>query len=106
MMAYGYRADWRRKSGLAKCIKREGRAMTDAATKQRLRVSTDGTAGPYIMVPVSQLDEVRGILDTRNVGYWVEENAVSLNGAPEIAVVNLGRGGDAAAVQALLDSVR
>lgn len=77
--------------------------MIDAATKKPLRVSTDGTAGPYIMVPVSQLDEVRRVLGDRGVRYWVEENAISLNGAPEVAVVNLGRGGDAAAAQALLD---
>lgn len=80
--------------------------MTDAATKKALRVSTDGTSGPYIMVPVVQLDDVRMLLDSRGVGYWVEENAISLDGALEIAAVNLGRGGDAAEVQALLDSVR
>lgn len=79
--------------------------MTDAATKKRLRVSTDGTAGPYIMVPVSQLDEVRQLLDSGQVGYWVEENAISLDGAPEIAVINLRPDGNALAVQALLDSV-
>jgi hypothetical protein len=80
--------------------------MTDATTKKPLRVSTDGTAGPYIMVPVIQLDEVRGLLDSRRIGYWVEEEAISLNGAPEVAVINLGRGADAAAVQVILDSVR
>ncbi len=80
--------------------------MTEATTKKPLRVSTDGTAGPYLMVPVSQLDEVRRLLDSRRIGYWVEENAISLNGTPEIAVIDLGRGGDATAVQALLASVR
>ena len=78
--------------------------MTDAATNQRLRVSTDGTAGPYIMLPVSQLDDVRKLLDSRGISYWVGENAISLNGAPEIAVINLGRAGDALGVQTLLDS--
>lgn len=80
--------------------------MTDATTKKPLRVSTDGTTGPYIMVPVSQLDKVRRLLDSRHVGYWVEEEAISLDGAPEVAVINLGRGADATAVQAILDSVR
>jgi hypothetical protein len=80
--------------------------MTDAATKKPIRVSTDGTAGPYIMVPVSQLDEIRRLLDGRGVSYWVEENAISLNGAPEVAVIDLGRGGDAATVQTILDSSR
>jgi hypothetical protein len=80
--------------------------MTDPATKKPLRVSVDGTAGPYIMVCVSQLDELRRLLDSRHVGYWVEEDVISLNGAAEEAIVNLGHGADAAAVQAILDSVR
>ena len=80
--------------------------MTDITTKKPLRVSTDGTAGPYIMIPVVQLDEVRKLLDGRRIRYWVEENAISLNGSPEVTVINFGRGGDAAAVQALLDTIR
>jgi hypothetical protein len=80
--------------------------MIDATTKKRLQVSTDGTAGPYVIVPVPQLDEVRHVLDGRGIPYWVDENAISLNGAPEVAVINLGRGGDAEAVQAVLDGVR
>lgn len=80
--------------------------MTDATTKKPLRVSIDGTTGPYLMVPVSQLDEVRRLLDSSHIGYWVEEEAISLDGEPEGAVINLGRGADAAAVQKILDSVR
>jgi hypothetical protein len=80
--------------------------MTDATTQERLQVSTDGTVGPYIMVPVSQLDEVKRLLDSRPIRYWVEENAISWEGAPYVAVINLGREGDADAVQAILDSAR
>jgi len=79
--------------------------MTDATTQERLRVSTDGTAGPYIMVPVSQLDEVKTLFNHEHIRYWVDENAISLNGKPEIAVINLGREADAGAVQNILDSV-
>ena len=79
--------------------------MTDATSQQRLRVSTDGTAGPYIMVPVSQLEEVKGLFNARRIRYWVDENAISLNGEPEVTVINLGREADAAAVQEILDSV-
>lgn len=78
--------------------------MTDATTHQRLRVSTDGTAGPYIMVPLSQLDSVRALLQGNGIRFRVDENAISLDGAPYVAVVNLGRGADAAAVQAVLDA--
>jgi len=80
--------------------------MNDSTTEQPLRVSTDGTAGPYIMVPVRQLDEVRRLLDGRGIRHWVEENAISLNGAPEVTVINLGRGADAGAIQRVLDSAR
>jgi hypothetical protein len=79
--------------------------MTDASTQQRLRVSNDGTSGPYIMVPVSQIEDIKTVLNHNRVRYWVDENAISLNGTPEIAVINLGRGADAAGVQYILDSV-
>lgn len=80
--------------------------VNDATTEKPLRVSSDGTAGPYIMVPVSQLDEVKRLLETQSVRYWIDENAISLNGTPEIAIINLGRDADARAVQNILDSVR
>lgn len=80
--------------------------MTDAATQKPIVVSTDGTAGPYIMTPLSQLDKLRRLLESHDVYYWVEEEAISFNGAPAIAVVDLGRGGDAAAVQKILDSTK
>ena len=80
--------------------------MTDVTTKKPMRVSTQGTMGPYVWLPFSQLDDLRSLLDSRDVAYWVEENAISLNGGPEMIVVNLGRGGDAALVQAILDNAR
>jgi hypothetical protein len=80
--------------------------MTDVTTKKPLHVSTDGTAGPYIMVPVSQLADVRQLLGGHGVRYQVEEDAISLNGAPEVAIIDLGLGADAGAIQAILDSIR
>ncbi len=80
--------------------------MTDIVTKEPLRVSTDGTAGPYIMVPLDQLHEVRQLLDQHSIRYSVDEDAISMNGKPYVTVVDLGRGADAAAVQTILDSVR
>ncbi len=80
--------------------------MTDTTTKKPLRVSTDSTAGPYIRPPFTQLDEVRQLLDSRHIGYSVEDNIISFNGGPEMAFIYLGREGDAAAVQTILDGVR
>jgi hypothetical protein len=79
--------------------------MTDAMTRKPLRVSTDGTAGPYLMLPVSQLDEVRQLLDDRGIRYWVEEDAISLDGGPETTVINLDHAADVEAIQAILDTV-
>jgi hypothetical protein len=79
--------------------------MIDTTTRQRLDVSTDGDAGPYIMVPVAQLDKVRALLERNKVPHWVDEEAISLDGKPEIAVINLGHGSNPAVVQSLLDSI-
>jgi hypothetical protein len=80
--------------------------MTDSMTKEPLRVSTDGTAGPYIRLPESQLHDVRRLLDAQSIRHWVGENAISWNGGPETVVVNLGRDGDPSTVQAILDNAR
>ena len=80
--------------------------MIDAMTRKPLYVSTDGTAGPYIMVPVSQLADVRQLLDENEIRYSVEEEVISLDGGPEIAVVDLDRRADVDAVQVILDHAR
>ena len=79
--------------------------MIDTTTRQPLHVSTDGNAGPYIVVPVSQLDKITTVLDANKVSYWVDEEAISLDGKPEIVVINLGRGSKPAWFQTLLDSI-
>jgi len=78
--------------------------MIDVATKKPLHVATDGGAGPYIMVSVNQLEQLRQLLVSANIPHYVEEEVVSLDGGPEIGVVDLGRGADPKAVQVLLDS--
>lgn len=79
--------------------------MIDTERQRRLRVSTDGTAGPDIHLPVLMLDTVRALLIEHSVRFWVDEVAISLDGRPARALINLGRDGDAAAVQQLLDSI-
>jgi hypothetical protein len=77
--------------------------MIDEMTKRPLQISTDGVAGPYLMVPVNQLESVRKVLDSRKIRYWVDADAISLDGEPAITVVNFGRAGDADQIQATLD---
>jgi hypothetical protein len=79
--------------------------MLDITTRKPLYVSTDGDAGPYIMVPVDLLERVKTILDADGIRYWVDEEAITLDDQPEIAVINLGHGSDPATIQRLLDSV-
>jgi hypothetical protein len=79
--------------------------MIDTTTKKRLVVSTDGGAGPYLMLPVAQLDEVVALLDANKVSYWVDEDAISLDGKPEITVINFGDRVEAIVVQRLLDGI-
>jgi len=80
--------------------------MLDTTTQKPLTVTVTGTAGPYIRVPFAQLADLRQLLDSGGVFYWVRENVISFDGGPEIARIELGRNGDAAAVQAILDGIR
>jgi len=79
--------------------------MIDATTREPLHVSTDGEGGSYIMVPVTQLDRVRALLDANRISYWVDEEALSLEGKPEITFINLDHPVDPARVQQLLDGI-
>jgi hypothetical protein len=80
--------------------------MTNQTTGAPLRVSPDATVGPYIRLPYCQVDELKQLLDVHGIRYGMRENIISLEGGPYMAVVYLGRGADAQAVQAILDNVR
>ena len=78
--------------------------MIDQTPECKLRVTSGGDAGPYIMLPVQEVERVRKLLDTINTRYWVDESSVSLNGQPPVTVINLAPGTNEDAVQRLLDS--
>ena len=78
--------------------------MSDAVTGQPIRVSTDGTSGPYIMVPATQVERVRRVLEANGIPHWVDHRVISVDGKAAIAVINLGRRTDARQVQSLLDT--
>jgi hypothetical protein len=79
--------------------------MIDTTTSSPIAVSTDGGADPYIVVPVTRLGEVSAILEAHMVPFWVDAEVISIDGKAEIAVVNLGRGANPAAIQGLLDPI-
>ncbi len=79
--------------------------MTDTTTQAPVRVSTDGTAGPYIRLSWDQVNDLKRLLDSHQIRYRVQENIISLNGGPFMAVVDLGRNADPLVIQRILDSV-
>lgn len=79
--------------------------MIDTTTRQRLHISTDGDAAPYIMIPEAQLAQVRALLEKNKIPHWIDEEVISLDGKPEVAFINFGRGVNVAVVQKLLDSI-
>ena len=79
--------------------------MIDSSTRKPIRVSTDGTSGPYVMVPVDQLDQVHKLLRANDIQHWIDHNAISVDGRPAVAVINLSKKADPRHVQALLDGV-
>ncbi len=80
--------------------------MIDVTTNKPLHVWGDGSPWPWIVLPVSQLDQVRQLLDNHGIRYEVEDQVISFNDEPETAHIHLGRGTDAKAVQAILDGIR
>ena len=78
--------------------------MTDNDTQKPVQVLNYGTAGPFIHLPLSQVEVVERILKSHDIRYWVAENSISLNGGPYRSTIDLGRDGNAEAVQAILDS--
>ncbi len=78
--------------------------MNDSQTKEEIRVITDGTTRPYMMIPVDQLGAIRESLDRDHIEHWVSTYAISLGGKTHIAFLYLVRSEDVSKVQAILDS--
>jgi hypothetical protein len=77
--------------------------MIDQTTQNPFRVKSDRIAGPFLMLPLAQLERVLEILDRHANHYWVDTFAISLDRKPAKIVINFGRKGDAARIQAVLD---
>lgn len=77
--------------------------MIDVMTKKPIRVWAEETEWPWMVIPVSQLDDVKRLLDEHDVEYTVGEHYLSVNEGPFDAFIRLKRGTDGKAVQAILD---
>ena len=56
-------------------------------------------------MPFAQLEQVTSLLDENAISYWVDDEALSVDGKPEVIFVNFSAQTDPAAVQRLLDSI-
>lgn len=77
--------------------------MVDTFSGRLLRVSRDGRAGPYLILPYGQLPAVQEILKRAQISFWVDENAISMSGGPVQTVINFNRHADADQIQRTLD---
>ncbi len=80
--------------------------MIDVETRKPLQVSAEGGSRPYIMLPLSQLDDLCQVLDKHQFHYAVEDDVISLDDGPEIAMVILNRGTDAHSLQEILEKAQ
>ena len=79
--------------------------MTDVINRSPLRVRDGGEAGPYLQVPLKQLASIREVLDRGGIRYWVDLEAISLDGKPPVIAINCSKIVNRADVQRLLDEV-
>jgi hypothetical protein len=56
------------------------------------------------MLPLDQVADIEGILRGGNIPFWVDSDAISVDGEPAIIVVNLRSEADVNRVQQLLDA--
>ena len=80
--------------------------MIDATTPKPLKILIHGTADPYIRLPFAQLAKIRRLFDEQEIRYTGDDHIISIDGGPEMAIIDLGRGANVPAVQAILDDVR
>jgi hypothetical protein len=78
--------------------------MIDIELHTPLLIRTEGNAGPYLLVPIQQIENVEAVLRAARIAFSISRDAVQLNGHDAIALVDFGRRADAAAIQAVLDA--
>lgn len=77
--------------------------MIDVTTQKPIAVRyAEGVAG-FVRVPVSQLGEIRRVLDAQGFRYWVSDGRLSINGGPERTRIQFSHSVDPKAVQSALD---
>ncbi len=79
--------------------------MTDATTNQPLKVIPLPSGGAYLDIPAALIPAAEELFRANAVTYWTDELYVSVDGEPDMGVINFGRRENPADVQRLLDSL-
>ena len=79
--------------------------MRSSLADAPLAVSTDGTAGPYIIVTTEQMEPVVEALRAQGIHFETDDDAVMLDGRPALSVIDLGHDADVEPVQKILDGL-
>jgi hypothetical protein len=79
--------------------------MRTTLADSQLLVSTDGMAGPYIIVTPEQVEPVTRALQAQNIRFETDDDAVMLDGRPALLVIDLKPDVDVDRVQSILDDL-
>ena len=79
--------------------------MKDPITGARITVNTDGTAGPYIIVPESLVENILELFESNGVQFVERPGSVKGKNDSD-TIFDLGLDADVEVVQTLLDSVK
>ena len=78
--------------------------MIDSLSSERMIVKTGGTAGPYLIVSLDQMETVRDLLSNGHIIFSIDRKAIVLGGRETDVVFNLGSSADIQYIQSILDS--
>ena len=77
--------------------------MNNITTHPPLRVRTSDV-GPYLKLPLAQVDAVCRVLDRHGIRYLMDDIVMSLNGGPERTSISFHESERTEKIQAILDA--
>lgn len=79
--------------------------MTDATSQKPLTIFVGEGGYAHLIVPATQLEQVKALFDANNVLCWADEELLSVDDEPEVGFISFSRKADLGFAQRLLDSL-
>ena len=79
--------------------------MIDTMTRKPLSIHIGEGGYSHLIVPESQLEQVKALFDANHVIYWVDEELLSVDDEPEVAFISFSLKTDLTVAQRVLDSI-